>query len=362
MMLSRAVDRCAARQDGLQDLEPHLMAKRDYYDILGISRTATADEIKKAHRKLARQYHPDMQSNKNSKQSEEKFKEVQEAYDVLSDVEKRQNYDQFGHAGVGAGAGAGRPGNGSPFDEAFRRAGAGGARGGRSGWRAGPNVTVEDLDPNDFSNSGDFSDIFDQLFGGRGGAAGRAGPRARAKPEPQRGADVEHPVTLTFEQAARGVTLPLQINRDGKLETIDIKIPPGVKDGSKIRIRGRGQQTGGEPGDLFIITQVLPHPYFRREGLDILLDLPLSLYEALLGAKVSVPTLDGPVTLTIPPGTSSHAKLRIKGRGVERGGEKGDELVVIKIIVPKDLDEEDRQVVKRLQEKHPIDARADVKW
>jgi curved DNA-binding protein len=343
------------------------MAKRDYYDVLGVSRTATADEIKKAHRKLARQYHPDMQSNKNNKQSEEKFKEVQEAYDVLSDVEKRQNYDQFGHAGVGAGPPPpGRAGNGSPFDEAFRRAGgaggSGGARRGGSGWRAGPNVTVEDIDPNDFSNAGDFSDIFDQLFGGRGGTAGKAIPRSRAKPEPQRGADVEHPVTLTFEQAARGVTLPLQINRDGKLETIDIKVPPGVKDGSKIRIRGRGQQAGGEPGDLFIITQVVPHPFFRREGLDILLDLPLSLYEALLGAKVSVPTLDGPVTLTIPPGTSSGAKLRIKGRGVERTGEKGDELVVVKVIVPKELDDEDRQVIKRLQEKHPIDARADVKW
>jgi DnaJ-class molecular chaperone len=338
------------------------MAKRDYYEVLGLSRTATADEIKKAHRKLARQYHPDMQSNKNNKQSEEKFKEVQEAYDVLSDTQKRQNYDQFGHAGVGAGPGPGGAGNGSGFDEAFRRSGAGG-RGGRAGWRAGPNVTVEDLDPSDFSNSGDFSDIFEQLFGGRGAApGGRPAPRGRAKPEPQRGADVEHPVTLTFEQAARGVTLPLQINRDGKLETIDIKVPPGVKDGSKIRIRGRGQQTGGEPGDLFIITQVLQHEYFRREGLDILVDLPLSLYEALLGAKVSVPTLDGPVTLTIPQGTSSGAKLRIKGRGVERGGEKGDELVVVKIIVPKEIDDDDRKAIKLMQEKHPIDARADVKW
>ncbi len=160
------------------------MAKRDYYDVLGVSRTATADEIKKAHRKLARQYHPDMQSNKNNKQAEEKFKEVQEAYDVLSDAQKKQNYDQFGHAGVGAGPSPGRAGNGSPFDEAFRRAGAGGARAGRSGWRAGPNVTVEDLDPSDFSNAGDFSDIFDQLFGGGGGGAGRASPRGRAKPAP----------------------------------------------------------------------------------------------------------------------------------------------------------------------------------
>src|SRR3954470_20159307 len=198
------------------------MAKRDYYDVLGVSRTATADEIKKAHRKLVRQHHPDV--NKNNKASEEKFKEAQEAYDVLSDPEKRKKYDQFGHAGLGAGD----PGayNGDPF-EAFRRAGAGaGTRaggGGRSsaGWRAGPNVTVEDFDPSDFANAGDFSSIFEQLFGARGGmggaAAGAAGARAGAGPgraragpaEPARGADIEHPVTITFEQAARGVTLPL---------------------------------------------------------------------------------------------------------------------------------------------------------
>ena len=158
------------------------------------------------------------------------------------------------------------------------------------------------------------------------------------------------------------MTLPLQISRDGKIETIDVKIPAGVKDGSRIRIRGRGEQTGGEPGDLYIVTTVRPHETFRREGLDIALDLPLSLYEALLGTKVAVPTLDGPVTLTIPPGTGSGAKLRIKGRGVQRGEEKGDQHCVIKIVVPKDLDEEDREWVRKLQAKHPIDARADVRW
>jgi curved DNA-binding protein len=353
------------------------MAKRDYYDILGVSKTASQDEIKKAHRKLVRQYHPDV--NKNNKAAEEKFKEAQEAYDVLSDAEKRKKYDQFGHAGLGAGD----PGayNGDPF-EAFRRAGAGaraggGGGGGRgaSGWRAGPNVTVEDFDPSDFANAGDFSSIFEQLFGARGGmggAAGGAGTRAggtrggrarAAHAEPARGADIEHPVTIMFEQAARGVTLPLQISRDGKIETIDVKIPPGVKDGSRIRIRGRGQQThGGEAGDLYIVTAVRSHEYFRRDGLDILLDVPLSLYEALLGTKVTVPTLDGPVTITIPPGTSSGAKLRVKGRGVFRGEEKGDQLNVVKIVVPKGIDEEDKQLLGKLQSKHPIDARADVPW
>jgi curved DNA-binding protein len=333
------------------------MAKRDYYDVLGVSKTASADEIKKAHRKLALKYHPDR--NKNSKENDERFKEIQEAYDALSDPAKRENYDQFGHAGVGAAP----PPNGDPF----RRAQQQGGRSGYSQWRPSPGVSVEDFD----MNSGDFGDIFEQLFGSRGGGGtggfrtgpttGRGAPRGR-RPEPPRGQDIEHPVTLTFEQAARGVTIPLQISREGHIETIDVKIPAGVKDGSRVRIKGKGEQTGGEPGDLYIITHVTPHRYFRREGLDIYLDLPLSMYEALLGTKVTVPTLDGRVTVTIPPGTSSHAKLRIKGKGIERAGEKGDEIVVTKIIVPKNLDDEDRALIRQLEKKHPIDARADVEW
>jgi len=336
------------------------MAKQDYYDILGVPRGASADEIKKAHRKLVRKYHPDV--NKNNKEAEEKFKEVQEAYDVLSDETKRRNYDQFGHAGVGMGGAPG--GGGDPF-EAFRRAqGQGGGGGGRTTYRGGPGVTVEDFD---FGGGGaggaDFGDIFEQIFGSRG-PAGRAGAGARPRPQaqPQRGSDVEHPVTLTFEQAARGTTLPLQINRDGHLETIDVKIPAGVKDGSRVRIRGKGQQSNGEPGDLYIITRVLEHPYFRRDGLDILLDLPLSLYEALLGTKVEVPTLEGPVTLTIPPGTSSHAKLRIKGRGIHRGEERGDQFVITKIVAPKSLDDDDKATVEKLQRKHPLTPRTGPPW
>ena len=346
---------------------PTRMAKRDYYEILGVPRTASADEIKKAHRKLVRKYHPDV--NKNNKDAEERFKEVQEAYDVLSEPGKRRNYDQFGHAGA---AGAGPEGAGGDPWEAFRRSqqGAGAGGGGGYRWRAAPGVSVEDVE-----GMGDFGDIFEQLFGARGGGgagggrsagfggAGAAGGRTRMRPEPQRGSDVEHPVTLTFQQAARGTTLPLQINRDGRLETIDVKIPPGVRDGSRVRIRGKGQEsTNGEPGDLFIITRVQDHPYFRRDGLDILLDVPISMYESLLGTKVDVPTLEGPVTLTIPPGTSSHAKLRIKARGIERGNEKGDQFCVIRVIVPKDLDEEDKSGVRTLAEKHPVNARADVKW
>jgi DnaJ-class molecular chaperone len=333
------------------------MAKRDYYEVLGLSKGASADEIRKAHRKLVRQYHPDV--NKNNKAAEEKFKEVQEAYDVLSDEHKRKSYDQFGHAGV---AGEGAPGGGVDPEmyEAFRRAQQGGAGGRARQWGSG-GVTVEDFDLNDLGGGGgDIGGIFEQLFGG----AGRGGRgRGRAAPQPMRGSDIEYPISLSFEDAARGITLPLQIRRGGKMESIEVKVPPGVKEGSRVRIKGKGDQGyGGENGDLYIITKVHPHPYFRRDGLDVLVDVPISLYEALNGMKVEVPTLDGPVTLTIPPGTSSHSKLRIKGRGIERGSEKGDEYVVLKVVVPRNLDDADRELIKKLESKHPVNARADVKW
>src|SRR5947208_524371 len=260
---------------------------RDYYEVLGIPKTASADEIKKAHRKLVRKYHPDV--NKSNASATEKFKEAQEAYDVLSDADKRRNYDQFGHAGVNMG---GAPGGGVDPFEAFRRSqGRGGAPGGGGGytWQANPNVTVEDFEFGGAGGGAGFSDIFEQLFGGRAGAAGaarggagggRAGRAGRPQPQQQRGEDVEHPVTLTFGQAARGTLLPLQINRDGKIETIEVKMPAGVKDGSRIRIKGRGQHTNGEPGDLYITTRVEPHPLFRRDGLDVYIDVPVSVYDA----------------------------------------------------------------------------------
>jgi curved DNA-binding protein len=325
---------------------------RDYYEILGVPRTASADDIKKAHRKLVRKYHPDV--NKTNPNATEKFKEVQEAYDVLSDTTKRANYDQFGHAGVNAGAGA--PGAGGDPFEAFRRAQAG-RRGGGQTWQPNPGTTVEDFDMS--GGGGNFADMFEQMFGGRAARGGRAG--ASRQPAP-RGADVEHPVTLTFEQAARGTMLPLQIDSGGKVETIEIKIPAGVKDGSRIRIKGRGQPSHGEAGDLYIIAGVQPHPYFRREGLDIYLDLPLSMYEAVLGTKVQVPTLDGKVTMTIPPGTGGGAKLRLKGHGIERGSEKGDQFVEVRVAVPKGLDADDKAAIEKLAAKYPLNARSDVPW
>jgi DnaJ-class molecular chaperone len=330
------------------------MAKRDYYEILGVPKTASADEIKRAHRKLVRKYHPDV--NKDNPQATEQFKEVQEAYDVLSDEHKRGNYDQFGHAGVNGGGAPGGGGEGGDPFEAFRRAHAQ-QRGGRGG------PSAEDFDFNfgggQRAGGADFGDIFEQMFGGARGGGGR---RGRHAPTPEKGPDIEHAVSLTFEQAVRGSVLPLQINRGGKLEVIDVKIPPGVKDGSKIRLRGKGEDHGGGPGDLYIITNVQPHPYYRRNGLDILLDVPISVYEALLGTKVEVPTLDGKVTVTIPPGTNSHAKLRIKGRGVKKGDQQGDQYAVVKVIIPKNLNADEQDIVHNLQTQHPVDARKDVKW
>lgn len=324
------------------------MAKRDYYEILGLSKTASADEIRTAHRRLVRKFHPDV--NKKDPAASEKFQEVQEAYDTLSDVEKRKHYDEYGH--------------GSPIpDNPY----AGTATGGGGGaWRGEGGSHVEEIDPSDFAGNGQFSDIFDSLFNQRGPFnRGRRASRPGGPPEDFDGgqpAAVEYPVKLTFEQAALGTTLPLTLQRGNRTETIDVKIPSGVKTGSRVRLKGRGSTGPGGNGDLFVIVQVQDHPYFRRDGLDVQLDVPISIYEAMLGTTVQVPTLAGRVTITIPPGTSSGAKLRIKGAGVVRAADKGDQYCVIKIVVPKTLDETAIAEIEDVRRRHPIEARNDVAW
>lgn len=348
------------------------MAKRDFYDILGLSRTASPEEIKKAHRRLARKLHPDV--NKDDPKAAQRFQEVQEAYDVLSDPPKRKGYDQFGHAGVGAGAGAGGGGGYDPF-EAFRRAqqrGRGGPGSAGPGGYGPGGFRVEDIDPEDLEElrNGQFGDIFEQLFGsagpfGRRGTRPRpAGPEEYARAQGARPTDLnaEYPVSIDFKSAARGTSVPIKLNRNGVVETINVKVPAGVKNGQRVRIKGRGNQQGSSKGDLILVVTVNDHPYFRREGLNVILELPVSVYEAMLGAKVEVPTLDGPVTLTIPPGASSGQKLRIKDKGILRGEERGDQFVMLKVIVPKELDEEDRGLVERLRAKRPLDARKEVAW
>ncbi|HEY0007932.1 MAG TPA: DnaJ C-terminal domain-containing protein [Tepidisphaeraceae bacterium] len=317
------------------------MAKRDYYEVLGLKRGATEDEIKRAHRKLAREFHPDANKDTSAPQ---RFTEVQEAYDVLSDKTKRQRYDQFGHAAAEMNADA--------YEQMRRN---------QSAARARPGERV--VSPEDFGEEfgGQFGDVFDQLFGQRG-PFNRQGGRARHPAAPERGNDVEYPVTISFEQAARGTMLPLRMNVGGNIESVEVKVPAGVKDGQRVRVRGKGDRSGITPGDLFIVVTVEPHRFFRRDGLDVLLELPISLYEALLGTRAEVPTLDGKVTLTIPPGTSSGAKLRIKGRGFKRAGEQGDQFCIIKIVVPKSLSDEDQAFVHEMQRRYPLAPRDDLGW
>jgi curved DNA-binding protein len=310
------------------------MAVRDYYEILGVSRKATADEIKKAYRKLARKYHPDVNKDKDAP---EKFKEATEAYSVLSDAKKRAAYDQFGHAGVGMGAGA----TGGPGGYAY---GPGGAQA----------YTWSDIGG---GNAGfNLDDILGDLFGGRGGRSPFGSRRSR--PAPERGQDVEHEVTLSFEDAVWGTKLQIRLQRPNasgsmQSETIEVKIPPGVTEGSKIRVRGKGDPgvNGGPEGDLYIVTHIRPHEIYRREGRDIYIDLPITVTEAIRGAKITIPTIDGATVLTVPPGTSSGQKLRLRGKGVPdpRTNERGDQYAVIKIVIPKKTPEGIDELLDKLQ-------------
>ncbi len=325
------------------------MAKRDFYSVLGVPKTATADEIKRAYRKLAKQFHPDR--NKGDASAEKKFKEVQAAYDVLGDEKKRRDYDEYGEAGVGSF-------QTGPHGQRVYTWGGGDRR-----------VNVEDLEDL-FSafgggGGGGGASVFEQVFG-RGGRAGRSRGR---QPVSQRGQDVEHGVAIGFEQAVRGTSIELDIsgaagNGRGR-QTLSVKIPPGVQDGQRIRLRGKGQpgHAGGEPGDLFLVVHLQPHAVFRREGRDIVVDAPISVFDAVLGGKIDVPTLEGVVTVTVPPGAAGGSRLRIRGKGVAASGDTpaGDQYVVLKIVTPKNLTAEQRREFERLAEAfegHPREPRA----
>ncbi|HEV3236846.1 MAG TPA: J domain-containing protein [Gemmataceae bacterium] len=305
---------------------------RDYYETLGVKRDASEDEIKKAYRKLARQYHPDR--NPGDKQAETNFKEVQDAYDILSDKQKRGQYDQFGFAGPNAfGGGSGRAGPGS---QTFR-------------WGQG--------DTGGFTfEGGDAENLFRQFFGGGGASEGEAGlfgnrKRAsrtrRAAPVP----DVEAEVTIPFLTAALGGTIALQV--EGR--SIDVKIPAGIEEGKKLQLKGQGQ--GG--GNLLLKIHVQPHAYFKRDGKDIILEVPLSLSEAALGAKVDVPTIQGDhLTVRVPPGASSGTRLRLRGKGINGG----DQFIEVKVVVPPVTDEPGRKLIEELARLHPQHPRAGPPW
>ena len=297
---------------------------KDYYQLLGVDRSATAQEIRKAYRRLARTHHPDV--NKSAEAST-KFAEITEAYEVLSDAQKRKAYDRFGHAGVGVGAG----GFGSGQWQAHVRPGGGG----------------------DF-DAGDFSSAFEQFFGpGVSSPFGvGAAPAARTRPAAQRGQDVTHSLSVSFMTAARGGAEQVRVMvGDSGAQTISVKIPPGIEPGAKLRIRGKGRpgRGGGSPGDLILTVTVGNHPYFRRHGLDLSIDVPITLAEAALGTAVTVPLLNGSVQIKVPPGASSGQRLRVPGKGLEDAkGACGDFFAVVQIVAPESLSEQGREQLESL--------------
>jgi len=319
-------------------ISPAQMAE-DYYATLGVARTAAAEEIRKAYRQLARKYHPDL--NPDDAKAKEKFQQVQNAFDVLNDAKKREMYDRYGSAYESMGAGARGP---HPW-----------ASGG-----GGPNI---DIDLEDLfgggGGGGGFADLFKQ-FGQRGK---RQQPRRDA---PTRGANIEHELTVPFTTAVMGGEAQIAVRRgDGNLETLQVKIPAGIDDGKKIRLRGQGEPSldGGPAGDILIKVIAAPHPYFRRHGKQLEVRVPVMLAEALRGAKVDVPTPHGTVTLTVPPGTSSGKKLRIKGQGVRpANGTPGDLLAEIQIVLPPNLSDEDRELFAAVLDKYSDNPRADLRW
>jgi len=318
----------------------------DYYETLGVGRNASEQDIQKAYRDLARQYHPDL--NPDDKTAKEKFQKVQNAFDVLNSSDKRKQYDQFGHGFESMGAGS--PGGAHSYSWPSP-----GGPGGGSGPQAG-GINFEDLFGG--GGGGGFADMFRQFRGGEGAGTG---PERTAG-----GADLEHALTVPFATAVSGGEAHLSIRRqNGKVEEIRVKIPPGIDDGKKIRLRGQGEQgmRGGKPGDILITVTSSPHPFFQRRGRNLDVRVPVTLGEAANGAKVDVPTPTGTITLSIPPGTSSGTKLRIKGHGVKPAdGEPGDLFAEIQIVLPTKLSKEDRKQLAEMAERYPHDPRQDLRW
>lgn len=384
--------------------------QKDYYGALGVDRAAKADQIRKAYRRLARKYHPDV--NPGNKHAEEKFKDIQEAYDVLSDEKKRKIYDQFGFYSDSIPASA---------YEAYARGAAEPAPGG------GPTVDFSGFDFGDYAPQGErspgfgtaFRDIFSQIFSrgeGQGEATG-----------PLRGRDIEHHMHLGFWDAIRGTQVRISVAREElcssckgkgtrsghsvacsacggtgkaqraagamrfsmtcarcggtgreqsrcttcngagyirKPETFDVRIPPGVDTGSRVRVPAKGNagSNGGPPGDLYILTDVEPHPFFERKGDNFYVKVPITVAEAALGTKVEVPTIDGPTTIRIPPGTQGGQKLRIRGKGAPslRANQRGDQFVEVEIRVPRVADERSKEILRELDRLNPTDPRVDL--
>ncbi len=333
----------------------------DYYQILGISKTASKDEIGKAYRKLAKKYHPDL--HPDDANAKAKFQELQAAFEVLNDDEKRKQYDMFG-----------------PDFENMRNAGAngyggsyGGGYGGHSGGRTWE-FDMNDLFGGGGRSGGGFGGGFDpsSIFGsfGRGGggfgggfeSGGGGGRRRRA---PVKGNDLHQILSISFEESVVGSEAEVRIKSDtGEVKTVTAKIPAGIEDGKKLRLSGLGERSpnGGPAGDLVLNISVRPHPVFTRQGKDLLLRLPVTIAEAVLGAKVPIPTPKGEGFLNIPAGTSSGKKLRVKGVGVQAKSGAGDLLVEILINVPQSVSSEEAENLRQLDKKYTGDLRSGISW
>jgi len=318
---------------------------KDFYKTLGITKSSSKDEIKKAYRDLARKYHPDL--NPDNKDAEEKFKEIQEAYEVLYDDQKRQQYDAFGSTGFSS-----QPGGGPGFSNSYTYSG----------------------------NIPSFDEIFKDIFSYTGGQGGSYRQQSRGGSDSlndlfgnfgktrgfsnQKPKNTQHEITVDFNTAINGGTKDLTINsRDTrgkqKSEKLSVKIPPGVDNGSKIRVNGKGEQIGNKRGDLILKVKVQPHKIFRREKNNIILDLPVTFYEAALGTKVDVPTIDGNAQMVIPSGVQNGSKLRLKNKGVKniKTGKNGDQYVIIKIVMPDKIDENVLDKLEDIKNTNPYNPR-----
>ncbi|MFZ4598592.1 MAG: DnaJ C-terminal domain-containing protein [Terrimicrobiaceae bacterium] len=307
---------------------------RDYYQTLEVPKTAAPEEIKKAFRKLARKFHPD--TAKDKKVAEEKFKEINEAYEVLGDPEKRKKYDEFGPDWQQTGPPPG-------WQQRGAGPGAGGMRGGPSG-----GVEFE------FGGTG-FSDFFEQMFGG-GSSGGRGGYRSYEE-RPQRGEDVEADIMVTLEEALHGSTRPISFRRGDsqKIETYTVKIPKGIREGQRIRLAGQGGSgaSGGGSGDLYLRVKLQRHPDFEVDGSDLVYDLEVPAWDAVLGCEVHVPTLQGRAKLKLPPGTPSGKKLRLPGMGLPiKDGNRGDLYAIVAITVPESVDSEEKSLWEKIALRH----------
>lgn len=325
------------------------MPDSDYYEVLGIAKDATPEAIKKAYRALARKHHPDV--NPGDKSAEKRFKEVQQAYDILFDPEKRALYDRYGTA-------------------AFEGMAAAGPRTSASEW------TARFGEPG--SETIDFSEFFSHFGqpGGAGGATTHGGEgsagifedllgrmRAGRTSKPRAGRSLEAHLSIPFLTAVRGGETSINIQRgEGNTESLVVKIPPGVDTGAKLRLKGQGETgpKGTQRGDLTITITVEPHPYFKREERNLVVEVPISLAEAVLGAKIDVPSLDGMKSLSIPPGSSSGQKLRLKGQGVPAAGNKseGDLFVQLKVVVPRSVDDVSRKLIQDFADRNKQNPRA----